>query len=124
MPTTTKMNDTDFWQKLNRFAYKAGHELVEKALWLYYASKRPETPIWARTVIVGALAYFVIPIDAVPDYIPGVGYSDDLAVLAAAVGAVIMHINDDVKYKTTSVLSSWFKHSDSAPPTRSLSGKV
>lgn len=112
MPAATPVDSEQFWQKLNRFVYKAGRELVQKALWLYYAAKRPETPVWARSVIVGALAYFVLPADAVPDFIPGVGYSDDLSVLAAAVGAVAMFINDDVKRKADSMLNHWFRRFD------------
>lgn len=118
MPTVSSLNTEDFWQKLNRFAYKSGRELVEKALWLYYASKRPETPVWARSVIVGALAYFVMPIDAAPDYIPGVGYSDDLAVLAAAVGAVAFYIDEEVKRKAAATLSKWFNRSEQNRPRR------
>lgn len=101
-------NSVAFWRKLNGFAYQAGRELVEKALWLYYAAARPETPTWARSVIIGALAYFVIPTDAIPDFIPGAGYADDLSVLATAVGTVLLFINDDVKRKSDAVLSRWF----------------
>lgn len=103
-----QLSTGDFWPKLNRFAYKAGREIVEKALWLFYAAKRPETPMWARSVIVGALAYFVLPTDAVPDFIPGAGYADDLSVLATAVGAVMMFIDDEVKQKSEQVLQKWF----------------
>lgn len=106
-------NSVAFWRKLNDFAYQAGRELVEKALWLYYAAARPETPTWARSVIIGALAYFVIPTDAVPDFIPGAGYADDLSVLATAVGAVILFINDDVKRKADAVLNRWFSKPES-----------
>lgn len=113
---TAKNPDTkaDFWHKLNRFAYKAGRELVEKALWLYYAAARPETPVWARSVIIGALTYFILPTDAIPDFIPGAGYADDLSVLATAVGAVIMFINDDVKRKADEVLSRWFPKAEAS----------
>lgn len=105
---TEQLNHEDFWQKLSRFGYRAGSEIVEKALWLFYAARRPETPVWARSVIVGALAYFVLPTDAIPDFVPGIGYTDDLSVLATAVGAVALFINDDVKRKTEEVLQKWF----------------
>ena len=78
-------SEAGFWQKLNTFARKAGHDLVEKSLQLYYAAESPETPTWARGVVFGALAYFVAPIDAIPDVTPGIGFTDDLGVLIGAV---------------------------------------
>lgn len=104
-------NERSFWQKLTRFAGKAGRELVEKALWLFYAAQRPDTPRWAKTVIYGALAYFILPFDAIPDFIPAAGFSDDLASLAAALGLVAIYVNDDVKAQAASKLESWFGRS-------------
>lgn len=86
-----------FWDKTKRFALAAGKEVIEKALWLYYAAQSPQTPQWARGVIYGALAYFILPVDAIPDLLPVVGYSDDLGALAAAVGMVAMYVTDEVK---------------------------
>ncbi|MBE9610527.1 YkvA family protein [Chitinilyticum piscinae] len=97
-----------FWQKLPVFARRAGLELVEKALWLFYAAQRPDTPRWARTVIYGALAYLLLPTDAIPDFLPGVGLTDDLASLVAALGLVAMYVNDDVKAQASSKLERWF----------------
>jgi uncharacterized membrane protein YkvA (DUF1232 family) len=101
-------SESRFWDKLKRYAKAAGSEVIEKALWLYYASQRPETPVWARSVIFGALAYFILPTDAIPDLIPLVGYSDDLGALAAAIGMVSLYISDDVKEKTRRKMSEWF----------------
>jgi uncharacterized membrane protein YkvA (DUF1232 family) len=55
-----------------------GREVIEKALWLYYAAQQPNTPLWAKTAIYGALGYFISPIDAIPDITPVIGYADDL----------------------------------------------
>lgn len=100
-------DEAGFWKKLRRHAVRAGREVVEKALWLYYASRAPATPAWARATIYGALAYFVVPLDAIPDLLPGVGYTDDLWTLAAAVAAVALFIDDDVKEKTAATLAAW-----------------
>jgi uncharacterized membrane protein YkvA (DUF1232 family) len=97
-----------FWQKLARHAATAGRELVEKALWLYYAAERPDVPRWAKLTMWGALAYFVMPLDAVPDILPGVGYVDDLGALAAALATVATHIDDAVKARARERLESWF----------------
>jgi uncharacterized membrane protein YkvA (DUF1232 family) len=103
------------WRKLARYARKAGRQVVEKVLWLYFVLQKPETPAWAKAIIIGALAYFVWPADAVPDVIPAGGYSDDLGVLATAVASVAMYIDADVRGKTREKMNGWF-----GPPKRSV----
>ena len=97
-----------FWQKLNTFARKAGHDLVEKSLQLYFAAESPDTPAWAKGVVFGALAYFVSPIDAIPDVTPGIGFADDLCVLIGAVSAVAAHITPEVKDQADKKMAEWF----------------
>lgn len=97
-----------FWSKLARGALAAGRELIEKALWLYYAAERPDVPRWAKLTMWGALAYFVLPVDAVPDFLPGVGYVDDLGALAAALATVARYVDDDVKARARDRLAAWF----------------
>lgn len=101
-------SDDDFWSKVTRFAKKAGESVLEPALKMYYAAKDSDTPVWARTTIFGALGYFILPIDAIPDIIPGVGYTDDLAVLAAAITAVAAHIKDEHVEEAKETLKRWF----------------
>lgn len=108
MTLADNYSDANFWRKLGRYARKAGLGVVERALYLYYAAQRPETPAWAKTIIYGALAYFIMPIDVIPDFIPIVGYSDDLGALAAALGLVSLYINDDVKQRSRQTLERWF----------------
>jgi len=91
--------ESSFWEKLKKFAKTAGAEVIEKALQLYYTMQESATPLWAKTVIIGALGYFISPIDAIPDAIPFIGYSDDLGVLVAAMATVSSYITDDVKSK-------------------------
>jgi len=92
-----RYSDESFWEKVKKYAVAAGKEVIEKALWLYYAMKREDCPAWAKAVIVGALAYFILPTDAVPDFIPGVGYVDDLGAIAAAITTVAQFIDENVK---------------------------
>ena len=101
-------SETNFWDKLKHYALAAGKELVEKALWLYYAAQNPSTPTWAKSVMYGALGYFILPLDAIPDITPLIGYSDDLGVLAAALAAVSMYITDEVKQQAQQKLAAWF----------------
>ncbi|MBE9180104.1 DUF1232 domain-containing protein [Oculatella sp. LEGE 06141] len=107
-----KFADQAFWEKLKDFAVHAGKEVVEKALTLYFAAQRPETPLWAKTVIYSALVYFVLPTDAIPDLTPFVGYADDLGTLAAALGAVAMCITPEVKQMAKQKVSDWFTDND------------
>ena len=101
-------SEDGFWDKLVKFAKTAGEDVIEKALWLYYAAENPKTPTWAKTVIYGALGYFIFPVDAIPDIAPMVGYADDLGVLASAIAAVSLYIYDDVKALATQKLNDWF----------------
>ena len=101
-------SEASFWQKLRRFARVAGREVAEKALILYYALQTPEMPTWARTVVLGALGYFILPTDAVPDLLPGIGFTDDLGALAAALAVVMFHVTPQVKAQAREKLSDWF----------------
>jgi uncharacterized membrane protein YkvA (DUF1232 family) len=103
-----KYTQDSFWDKVVKFARTAGREVIEKALWLYYAAQQPNTPLWAKTAIYGALGYFISPIDAVPDITPVIGYADDLAVLAAAVATVATYITAEVKESAAEKLRGWF----------------
>lgn len=108
---TPEYTDAGFRQKLQCYAVSAGREVVERAVQLFYALQSPDTPKWARTVILGALAYFILPADAIPDMIPGAGYADDLGALAAALAMVHLHITDEIRTKAASRLADWFPSS-------------
>jgi len=103
-----EFSDQNFWNKLAGFAKIAGKEVIEKALWLFYAFKEDATPLWAKTTILGALGYFISPLDAIPDLVPVVGYADDLGVLALAVTTVAAHITEKVKSLAAAKLRDWF----------------
>lgn len=61
----------------------------------YFCMLDGKTPLWVKGTVAAALAYFVLPVDAMPDFLPIVGMSDDAGVLAAALTAVSAHINGD-----------------------------
>lgn len=108
MANVAFFSDKKFWNKLARFATEAGRDVVEKALTLYFAAQRPETPLWARTVIYSALAYFILPMDAIPDMTPMAGFADDLGTLAAALVTVAMAITPEVKAMAHQKVLDWF----------------
>ena len=99
--------ENSFWEKVKKFALVAGKEVVEMALQLFYALQAPATPMWAKTVIIGALGYFISPFDAIPDVVPMVGYADDLGVLAAAIATVGTYVTDDIKAKAEAKWNEW-----------------
>lgn len=106
--TVPAFTDQQFWKKLAHFATRAGRDVVEKALILYFAAQRPETPTWAKTIIYSALAYFILPTDAIPDVTLGFGFVDDLGTLAAALGAVAMSITPEVRAAARKKAEDWF----------------
>ena len=101
-------SESSFWEKLARYARAAGREVVEKALLLYYAAQEEKAPAWAKATIAGALGYFIVPLDAVADLTPAVGYADDLGVLVLALAAVATYINDNVRERTAATMARWF----------------
>lgn len=114
--------ESGFKNKLVRYARTAGREVVEKALWLYYAARSPATPAWAKTAIYGALGYFISIIDAVPDLTPIIGYTDDFGVLVAALATVAAYITPEVKAKAGEKLRQWFGDADDTPETGGTQG--
>jgi uncharacterized membrane protein YkvA (DUF1232 family) len=61
-----------------------------------------------KIIVIGALAYFIAPIDAIPDFIAGVGYTDDLGALTAALLQASIYVNEEVKDKARVKLAEWF----------------
>ena len=76
----------DFWAKLKRVAGSV--PFVEDLVAAYYCAMDPATPIRVRGMLLAALAYFILPIDFVPDIIGGLGFADDIALLTAVIGLV------------------------------------
>ncbi len=66
--------------------------LAREAVAMYFCMLDSRTPVWVKTTVAGALAYFILPFDAVPDFIPIIGLGDDLGVIAATLSAVSTHV--------------------------------
>jgi uncharacterized membrane protein YkvA (DUF1232 family) len=102
-------SENSFWDKLSKKnVLKAGREVVMHALTLYFCLLDKDTPLKARVTILGALGYFVFPLDVIPDFTPGVGYVDDLGVLAIALSTVAVHIKPEHRRRAEEKLSLWF----------------
>jgi uncharacterized membrane protein YkvA (DUF1232 family) len=79
-----------FWRKCRRVA--AQLPFAPELLAAYYCAFDRNTPLHVKTALVGTLAYFVLPADLVPDFLPALGYADDAASLAATLRLVAAHI--------------------------------
>jgi uncharacterized membrane protein YkvA (DUF1232 family) len=101
-------DEKEFWDKMKRFGRKAGIKVVYAALLLYYVLKSPATSAKDRAKILGALGYFILPIDVIPDFIPIAGFTDDLAALTWGVYCVIKGITPEVKANAAAKLHEWF----------------
>jgi len=80
-----------FWRKLGSVASRV--PFAEDAAAAYYCALDSRTPTRVRAMIFGALAYFLLPTDAVPDIFLGLGFTDDAAVLATALNMLAGHIS-------------------------------
>ena len=95
------------WRKLQGAA--ASIPFAEELLAAYYCAFDHNTPLPVKTALIGALAYFLLPMDAIPDILPVLGFADDAAVLATAVNMVTSHIRpehrDAAKFKLAEFVS-------------------
>ncbi len=105
-------SDDQFWGKMKKLARKAGIKVVYAALLLYYVLRNPGTPRADRTKILGALGYLILPTDLIPDFLPVVGFTDDLAALAWALYSVAKNVTPEVKIQARQKLGEWFADYD------------
>jgi uncharacterized membrane protein YkvA (DUF1232 family) len=90
----TTADDADIREKFWRTAKRAARQVpfMEELVAAYYCALDRRTPLRARAVLFAALGYFVLPADTIPDVILGLGFTDDVAVLTAAIAAVRAHM--------------------------------
>ena len=90
LPAVQRVNEVrvraGFWPKVGRVAARI--PFANQMISVYYAARDPETPLAAKGVMMGALAYFVLPMDAIPDLLAGIGFTDDAAVITAVIATL------------------------------------
>lgn len=99
-------------RKINQTFGKLGQKVIYTVLLLYYAYRNANTPSWAKNIIIGALGYFLSPIDAIPDLSPFLGYTDDLGILSFGLVTIACYINTDVRTKAEEKLKNFFGEID------------
>ena len=92
-----------FWTKLRRVA--SALPFAEDLLAAYYCAFDRDTPRPVQAALIGALAYFVLPFDVIPDMLPVLGFTDDAAVLATAIRLVAVHIRPEHREAARRILA-------------------
>ena len=80
----------DFWPKLKKSL--ANIPFAEEVVASYYCAFDPATPLKVKGILLAALAYFIMPFDVIPDFILGLGFTDDMAVLYTAISMIRSHM--------------------------------
>ena len=104
-----KFTQKGFWNKLSNYALDAGKDVVRSGLKLYFAAVEGNMPVWAQGVAFAALAYFISPVDAIPDITPAIGYADDTGVLATAIVSLRAYISAEAARQANKKLREWFR---------------
>lgn len=99
-----------FFRKIARSAAKAGLNVVYAALLLYYVMIDNNTSIKHKGIILMALGYFILPTDFLPDMVPALGFTDDLAALAVAFKTVQSSVTPEHRTMAKEKLKNWFKN--------------
>lgn len=106
---TVELDKPEFKKKIGISWKRAGKKVIETALQLFFSFQDNETPRWAKGVILGALGYFMTPIDAIPDIAPIIGFGDDLGVMLSAIAVVAVHIKDEHRKRAEELSNRIFK---------------
>lgn len=97
-----------FGNKLTKVARKAGSKLVYALLLLYYVLRSSSVTNADKAKIYGALGYFILPLDILPDFIPMAGYTDDLTAVVWALHTVWKNITPEIRAQAATKTREWF----------------
>lgn len=103
-----KFSAGDFTEKISRIAKRAGAKLVYAALILFYTLQSDKVSAKDKAIIIGALGYMISPLDVVPDAVPIVGLTDDMAVLLYVLKKIWVDEEPEIKEKAKEKLAKWF----------------
>lgn len=100
-------DEASLWRKIGKVAKRVGSKVIYPVILLYYVLQDGKTSLKNKAIIIGALGYFILPFDFIPDVLPFLGYADDLAALTACVKAIIDSITPEIKEKAKSKLAEF-----------------
>ena len=91
-----EFTEEGFWEKAVDVLKAAGAKTIYWAIQLFYAAQNPNCPMKLKAAVYAALGYFILPLDIVPDFVPVVGFSDDIGAITGALAMVHMYIDNNV----------------------------
>lgn len=89
-------DEDGFLKKVRHIASQVGHKVLYPALQLYFLLQDKDVPAKAKTLIIGALGYLILPTDFMPDFIPALGFTDDLTALMVALRTLNKYLTPDI----------------------------
>ena len=108
MSYANKFSQSEFVEKIARIAKRAGSKLVYAALILFYTLQSDKVSAKDKAMIIGALGYMISPLDVIPDAIPIVGLTDDMAVLLYVLKKIWNDVDPTVSAHAKEKLAKWF----------------
>lgn len=99
-------SDKKFLHKMKKFGGGLGYKAMQAAATLYVALRSPEMPKSNKLIVLGALGYFILPLDLVVDFLPLFGLTDDAFIILTALGKVYLSITEDMKDEAKGLIDS------------------
>lgn len=104
----THFRESKLFKKIEKVAKTAGVMVIYPAMVLFYLFKEKAVPVASKSVIAAALAYFIFPMDSIPDVTPIIGYSDDLGILLVSLSHLIKYVSPELLEKVNDRMAKWF----------------
>ena len=104
----SEYSEPKFWDKMKEIMKSSSKAVISKALLLYYVLQSSDVPMKHKAIIIGALGYLILPVDLIPDFIAGLGYTDDAAALAAAYRAVKSSVTPEIEARANAKADELF----------------
>lgn len=101
-------SEDGFWDKIRKVAKKAGRDVIRMSLVLFYTLKSQNVDVKNKGIILGALGYFILPVDLIPDFIPVLGFTDDFTALMLALKAISDSVTPQIEAQADAKVAEWF----------------
>ena len=108
----SRYSESGLTVKLSRATHWAGAKIIYAVLLLYYVLRSEAVSLSDKSKIYGALGYFILPTDMVVDFIPMVGYTDDMAALVWALHAIKKNLTPEIKAQARTKLAELMPNAD------------